>query len=123
RSGASTYSTLAYLDTSNRWLFSPDAEPIVAGAKLTVGSVSNSADFELKVDPVARSVQIGTGNLSDLGLKIVGGATAGASATLGDGSNFYTMARDANDSLLHFSGTQAGVTGDALGCELDARVF
>src|SRR6266699_3854116 len=51
RSGASTYSTLAYLDTSNRWLFSPDGEPIVAGAKLTVGSVSNSADFELKVDP------------------------------------------------------------------------
>ena len=123
RSGASTYSTLAYLDTNNRWLFSPDGEPIVAGAKLTVGSVSNSADFELKVDPVARSVQIGTGNLSDQGLKIVGGATAGASVTLGDGSNFYTMARDANDSLLHFSGTQAGFTGYAFDSALTATSF
>src|SRR5204862_3324986 len=79
RAGVSTYSSLAYLDTANRWLLSPDAEPIVAGAKLTVGSVSDSSSFELKVDPVSRSVQIGSGNSGDLGLKIVGGATAGAS--------------------------------------------
>src|SRR5262249_23556250 len=108
---ASTYSTLAYLDNGNRWLFSPDSEPIIAGAKLTVGSVTNTADFEMRVDPVTRSVQIGSGAVGDQGLKIVGGATAGASVTLGDGVNNYTIARNASDSLLHFSGTQAGFTG------------
>ena len=123
RSGASTYSTLAYLDNSNRWLFSPDAEPIVAGAKFAVGSVSNSADFELNVDPVARSVQIGSGSLTDLGLKIIGGATAGASVTLGDGVNNYTMARNANDNLLHFSGTQTGFTGYSFDSALTAASF
>ena len=111
RSGAGTYSNLAYLNSSNQWLFSPDGDPITAGAVFKVGAVSNSADFELKVDPVAHSVQIGTGAVGDAGLKILGGTTAGAQVTLGDGTNNYTMARNASDSLLHFSGTQTGFTG------------
>jgi hypothetical protein len=118
-----TYSTLAYLDGSNRWLFSPDAEPIVAGAKLTVGSVGNSADFELSVDPVARSVQVGSGSVNDQGLKIVGGATAGASMTLGDGTNSYTMARNASTGLLNFSGTQAGFLGYTFDSAVTATSF
>ncbi len=118
-----TYSTLAYLDGVNRWLLSPDAEPIVAGAKLTVGSVSNAADLELKVDPVARSVKIGSGNAGDQGLTIVGGATAGASVTLGDGTNNYTMARNAGNGLLNFSGTQAGFTGYTFDSAVTATSF
>jgi hypothetical protein len=123
RASASTYSTLAYLDTGNRWLFSPDAEPVVAGAKFTVGSVSDASDFELSVDPVARNVKIGSGSVSDQGLQIVGGATAGASVTLGDGTNNYTMARNGSDSLLHFSGTQSGFTGYTFDSALTASSF
>jgi len=123
RTSGGTYSTLAYLDNGNRWLFSPDAEPVIAGAKFSVGSVSNTADFELQVDPVARSVQIGSGSNSDQGLKIVSGATAGASVTLGDGTNNYTMARNASDSQLHFSGTQAGFTGYTFDSAVTAASF
>jgi hypothetical protein len=123
RSSGSTYSNLAYLDNGNRWLISPDAEPVIAGAKFTVGSVSNTADFELSVDPVARGVQIGSGSVSDQGLKIVGGGTAGASVTMGDGTNNYTVARNSSDSLLHFSGTQAGFTGYTFDSAVTATSF
>jgi hypothetical protein len=123
RSGASTYSTLAYLDNINRWLFSPDGEPVVAGAKFTVGAVSNSADFELSVDPVARNVQIGSGSLGDQGLKIIGGATAGQRMTVGDGVNNYSIGRNASDSLLHFSGTQTGFTGYSFDSAVTAASF
>ena len=123
RASGGTYSSLAYLDAGDRWLFSPDAEPIVAGAKFTVGSVSNASDFELSVDPVARSVQIGSGSITDQGLKIVGGATAGASVTLGDGTNNYTMARNAGNGLLNFSGTQAGFIGYTFDSAVTAPSF
>ncbi|HTM49907.1 MAG TPA: hypothetical protein VL285_14545 [Bryobacteraceae bacterium] len=123
RATGSTYSNLAYLDSGNRWLLSPDADPVIAGAKFNVGSVSNTSDFELSVDPAARSVQIGSGSVNDQGLKIIGGATAGASVTLGDGTNNYTVARNAGTSKLSFTGTQTGFTGYSFDSTVTATNF
>jgi len=78
-----TYSTLAQLNSADRWLISPDAEDVINQAAVHYSGASNT-DYLFKADKTNRRLSIGVGNAADKG--IVMNMPDGVGVTMGDGT-------------------------------------
>lgn len=107
KNNAGVYKSLALLDSGNVWRLAPDGESSRFLGNVYAGN--STSDYALKVDLSARKLTVGSGDSVDSGIRIVGGTASHAQGvTVGDGTNEYTLSRNASTSALDFTGTQGG---------------